>query len=725
MFATGMAAQTALLFALLALALPLFGGMLAYILPRRLGAGGFVLACAAAALLTANTAFQYWQTSIALPIHEQVSWFSIQGGLQLTLGVYLDHLSTLLMAVVALLTLLVAVYSVAYLEKERTLGRYWFQLGLFVAAMQGIVLSDNLVQLFICWELVGLASFLLIGYWHGKPLAGSASTKAFMLNRIGDAALLLGIIALIFMASTTDLVLLQNVMQGTRVSGEAWQSTLVSAEGQPIVNSLPAGWLTLTGLLLFGGAVAKSAQVPLQLWLPSAMVGPTSISALIHAATMVAAGVYLVARIFPLLTPTALDVVAVLGVITALVGALAACVEYDIKRVLAFSTMSQLGFMMAGLGAWAYADSLLHLFTHAFFKTGLFLGAGVIIAQMSRYAKSIDKDLNPQDIGMMGGLFRKTPVVGVLFLIYLGALAGVPLLSGFLSKEGILMGAFSWAAVNSARLWWAYAIPVGLVLGSAITAFYCTRLALLVFFGKSRLPQGDDARTATRFPRPDGRMMLPLYALALFALAFWFGPHPFAPGKSWLHLSLMMPQTAVPFGGLGVSLFELHGQVVAGRDDVGMLVLGLSLLALLIGGGWAYFRYRKPSERLTTGDYDGLEMYLREQLFIGEVLGLVFYIPTLLLSRALMLFDRNVLDRTLMFPVKLIGSIKRHGYHQSLATQLARFDRYIIDGLANGLGQLVLSIGGGLRTIHAGRLQTLLVWTVFLLLVIALLVFIF
>jgi len=362
--------------------------------------------------------------------------------LTVELGIKIDNLTVIMLFVVNLISLLVHVYSIEYMHGDKRFNRYFAYLGLFTFSMLGIVLTNNLLMMYIFWELVGLSSYLLIGFWFEKDSAANAGKKAFLVNRVGDIGMFLGILILFTTYGTFTF------------------DTIFAKISEGILPFNSYEWLGIAGFLVFLGAVGKSAQFPLHVWLPDAMEGPTPVSALIHAATMVAAGVYLVVRIFALLTPDALLIIAIIGAVTSFIAATIAVTQNDIKKVLAYSTVSQLGYMIMSLGIGAYAFAFFHLVTHAFFKAALFLGSGSVIHSMH----------HEQDIRHMGGLREKMPITFWTFVIATAALCGIPFTSGFLSKDGILAGALAFG--NLTGHW---VIPV---LGFAVaflTAFYMSR----------------------------------------------------------------------------------------------------------------------------------------------------------------------------------------------------------------------------------------------------------
>ena len=473
------------------------------------------IACALAAFAAAVAG---WRAAAAAgaPIHAVWAWLPGTRGPFATVGVLVDAQSTTMLLLVTLVALLVQVYSLGYLHDEPApaLGRYYAIQSLFAFSMMGVVLAPNLLQLFMCWELVGVCSYLLIGFWYRKPEAARAALKAFWTTKLGDVGLLIGIVLLQRATGTFDLVELRQMAEG---------------------GLIPLAGLGVITFCIYLGAAGKSAQFPLHVWLPDAMEGPTPVSALIHAATMVTAGVYLLTRLEWLfaLTPQVLAFVAWNGALTALLAAILACVQTDIKRVLAYSTVSQLGYMMAAIGAGFASAGFLHLLTHGIFKALLFLGAGAIIHAVGS-----------NDVAAMGGLARKMPQTAIVFLVGTLSLAGVPLFAGFASKEEVL-GAV-WAG--------GFTVPFFMLLtGAFLTAFYMFRVVFLAFFG-ARVPAAE--RTAAVLDSHDhgghsahhGRehahdapavMTLPLWILALIAMAIGIyftqhAPHDEFDAPGWL-----------------------------------------------------------------------------------------------------------------------------------------------------------------------------------------------
>jgi NADH-quinone oxidoreductase subunit L len=500
--------------ALLVLALPAASFLLIGVIPalRRSGRTAAALSVAAigGALTAAVVMWQAAQPVIDGPPRNPSatwSWIPADGGPMATVGVMVDDLAMPMCVLVSFISFLVQVYSYAYLHDEPppSLGRYYAYQSLFAFSMLGLVLAPGFLQMFIFWELVGVCSYLLIGFWYDKPSAARAAVKAFWITKLGDLGFVAGIVMLWAATGTFDFWTL---------FGLADTGVLAAVAGLPTIM-----------FLIYLGAVGKSAQFPLHVWLPDAMEGPTPVSALIHAATMVTAGVYMVARAFPLfaLTPDVLSLIAWVGAFTALLAATMACVEADIKRVLAYSTVSQLGYMMAAAGAGDYQASFGHLLTHGIFKALLFLGAGVIIHVF-----------HTNDMFRMGGLFARLPWTGVAFLVGTLALAGIPPFPGFFSKEAILA-----AVLNGG-----FRLPfVMLALTSLLTAFYMFRAVFLVFFGRAHgHAEGHGVPLAM-----DGVCRLLAAVTVVYGLVLAFGAHHGeAPG--WL------PWASMLLAGAGIAL---------------------------------------------------------------------------------------------------------------------------------------------------------------------------
>ena len=464
----------------LILLLPLFSSVV-------IGLGAFRSRTASAAISVGAVAGSFLLTLLLLlvatggKLHPSVAWLAIEG-LEIDIGLQIDSLSKLMLCVVTGVGSLIHIFSLGYMKEDRDFSRYFAFLSLFIFSMLGIVLADNFVMMFIFWELVGVSSYLLIGFWFEKPSAADAAKKAFLTNRVGDFGFLLGILMV-------------------------W-AAMGSINFDAIESKLATGTAAITGLagfLIFCGAMGKSAQAPLHVWLPDAMEGPTPVSALIHAATMVAAGVYMLCRVFFLIEGTwAMEAIAWIGGLTSLLAALMAVQQDDIKRILAYSTLSQLGYMVMAVGLGSTDAAMFHLTTHASFKALLFLGAGSVIVALH----------HEQDIWKMGGLRERMPKTYWTFLIGTMALCGVPLFSGFFSKEAILA-----AALENSILLFLVAVFVAL-----LTTFYMTRLFVVAFMGEPRSAQAEHAKESPAV------MTVPLLVLAVpSVIAGYFNAHAVNP----------------------------------------------------------------------------------------------------------------------------------------------------------------------------------------------------
>jgi NADH-quinone oxidoreductase subunit L len=424
---------------------------------------------------------------ISVPLY---TWLT-SGALDIHIGLSIDRLTAVMLLLVTTVSGLVHIYTIGYMHGEPGYARFFSYIALFTFSMLMLVLADNLLQLFVFWEAVGLCSYLLIGHWYERPSACAAATKAFIVNRIGDFGFLLGL----FLAWTSF-----GSLTYLEIFAQAHQSVNATLNLlAPVGGHWDVSVVTMICLLLFMGAVGKSAQVPLHVWLPDAMEGPTPISALIHAATMVTAGVFLVARLAPLynLSPTAMTVVAITGGLTMVVGATIAITQTDIKRVVAYSTVSQLGYMMMACGLGAYAAGMYHLMTHGAFKALLFLGCGSVIIALH----------HEQDMRHMGGLKDKLPVTYWTFVIGSLALAGFPLTAGFFSKDDLLVS--SWSSGSLGQI-----LTIFGLLTALMTAFYSFRLVFVTFWGPSHL----DPHHAGHVQEPSKTMTVPLIVLAVLSI---------------------------------------------------------------------------------------------------------------------------------------------------------------------------------------------------------------
>jgi NADH-quinone oxidoreductase subunit L len=483
------------------------------------------------------------------------SWLAI-GSLSVDFGLKLDALSLMMLLIVTGVGSAIHIYSYGYMHDDPGFSRFFACLSLFTFSMLGIVLANNFLQMFIFWELVGVSSYLLIGFWFEKASAADAAKKAFITNRLGDFGFILGILIIFTLAGSLNFSVLQSANAIAVLGGSA----------------------TLAGLLIFCGAMGKSAQFPLHVWLPDAMEGPTPVSALIHAATMVAAGVYMLCRVFFIFTPDALTVISWIGGITALLAALIAVQQNDIKRILAYSTLSQLGYMVMGVGLTAPEAGMFHLTTHAFFKALLFLGAGSVIHAMH----------HEQDIWKMGALRKKMPVTFWTFMVGTLALAGVWPLSGFFSKDAILAAAYD----HNMLL---FILAVGV---AGLTTFYMFRLVFVAFFGTAKSDGVDHAHESP------GVMVWPLRLLAIMSIAGG------GIGIEALFAGALKPGSEHPHGLLAQLVYPFQHAPVAALS-------GLAAFAVGLVAAWKL--YWNAKEDLFTTKFSGLSKLMSNRFYFDEI----------------------------------------------------------------------------------------------------------
>ncbi len=581
---------------------PLLGSVIAGLFGRLIGARAAQLVTVAlmgVSAIAAVIGLSYIGTE---PFTVPLFTWAVVDGFQVEWALRVDSLSTVMMFVVAGISFLIHVYSIGYMADDPGVARFFSYLSFFTFAMLMLVTADNLIQLYFGWEGVGVASYLLIGFWYTRASACSAAIKAFVVNRVGDFGLALGIAATYLAFDSVrfdDIFAAAPELAGSRL----------------VVFGAEFDTLTLIALLLFVGAIGKSAQLPLHTWLPDAMEGPTPVSALIHAATMVTAGVFLVARFSPLFeyTPEALAVVTFIGATTALFAASVGPTQNDIKRVIAYSTCSQLGYMFAAAGVGAYAIAIFHLFTHAFFKALLFLGAGSVIHALH----------HEQDMWRMGGLWRKMPITYATMWIGTLALVGFPLTAGYFSKDAIIEA--TWVA-DSAFAGYAFWL---LLISAVLTAFYSGRLMFLTFHGRPRVPE-----LAAHAHESPPVMTVPLLVLAVGALVAGFaGLSMIAPeGEFW-----------------GPAIFtRSDNEVLAAIEEVPALVRWSPTLAMAVGLALAWLFYIKAPElpgRLAQ-TFAPLYRFLFRKWYFDELYDALFVRPTFALARTLWQgFDVAVIDR--------------------------------------------------------------------------------
>lgn len=614
--------------------LPFIAAVGAFCLPKRAAS----ISILANSFATMGAAYIFWVSRLPefTTKHTIFPWLNGSMIFPFHIGFYLDSVSAWLLLLITSISTCVLFFSSVYMRHEKNATRYWATLGLFISAMLGLVVADNFLQLFMAWELVGLCSYLLIGFWQNKPGVGQAATVAFITNRVGDVCLLAAICLLAAQTGSLDL---------TRLDA----STLTTPN-------------LITSLLLIG-AMTKSAQFPLQFWLPDAMVGPTTASALIHAATMVAAGVYLLVRVFPLFGAELLMVMSCIGIGTALGASLWAIFQADIKRILAYSTIAQLGLMFLAVGAGAPEVALFHLSTHAFFKCGLFLCVARILLYLHEQHFP-----DAQNIYALGGLKKHLPLVYAVFIVFAAALAGLPFTSGYLSKEAL----FSIVQNNIGLL-------AGLWLVAVCTAFYLVRLISLTFWGNN-----PNIIVAQYKNVSENNMQFALIVLAGTSIGFVFAlPNPLGLADVWL---LDNPLDV----SLGLTLFALSAPAVG---------IASGILA-----------YKK-------------QFYFAQKIikvggFFRAKVEHWFARPFLTFSQILAWIDTNVVDGLVRLVAWITVSGEQWGKPVAIAHWFAWIDTYIIDGLVNLCAQMVYYWGRTFRSWQGGSVQTYLIISLaFLLLV--------
>jgi NADH-quinone oxidoreductase subunit L len=637
------------LLVVLIIALPLAGFLTTALVGRRLGANAFWIPVAAVigswlaamyVIATFHGVVEGEEAALGVTL-----WRWIPAGtLQVDFGFLVDNLTAVLLVVVTTIGMLVHVYSIGYMQHDPGRWRFFAYLNLFMVSMLLLVLADSWLVLFVAWELVGLSSYLLIGFWYRKRSAAEASKKAFVTNRVGDVGFALGIMAVFVDTGTLNI-----------------RDSIGTLTAEPFAPHIIPIWIV--ALLLFAGAVGKSAQFPLHVWLPDAMEGPTPVSALIHAATMVNAGVYLVARANPIFAsaPDAMVVVAGIGIFTAILAASIAMTQTDIKRVLAYSTLSQLGYMFAALGVGAWGAAIFHLMTHGFFKGLLFLGSGSVIHAVHE----------EQDMRKMGGLRKKIPQTYWTMLIGAIAISGIPPLAGFFSKDEILGESF--------KLGFQWVWAIGVVV-AVMTAFYMFRLIGLTFWGESRV----DKAVEPKIHESPRTMTVPLWLLAIPSVVLgivltWPGP-PLGPlfgveGGQGLLTSYLEP------------IFE-HGREIMGHHEAEFALFGIdgvliaiSVAVAVIGvvvAWWLFGVELGPLKR--AGRPQRVTAFSNRLHFLYRASANKWWFD-----------DIN----HVLFVV--IGG--------RFADALAWFDRNIVDGIVNGIGAVTRRSGGGLARVQTGRVQ--------------------
>jgi NADH-quinone oxidoreductase subunit L len=689
----------------------------------------------------------------------------------LRLGFHIDALSVVMFLMVTFVATLIHIFSIGYMSEELQptvedhqvhvahghfqrrgrFGRFFLYLALFCFSMLNLILADNLFQVFLSWELVGICSYLLIGFYYERKTASNAANKAFITNRVGDAGFIVGLLILFTYLGTfniqemftrirsplQDKFYKQLQLGGQIVRGNPApnQTLTLDPKGSEVVlfprvilsdfhgvgpeyvsdvpvqstpgptdnGTMPYWIFVVAGLGIFLGCVGKSAQFPLQVWLPDAMEGPTPVSALIHAATMVAAGVYLVGRVFPLFAPDALLVIAYVGAITLFVAATIAVVMTDIKKVLAYSTVSQLGFMMLALGVGGWSAGLFHLVTHAFFKALLFLGSGAVIYGCH----------HEQDMMKMGGLYRKMPITAITMLMGVLAISGVPFFTGWYSKDAILSASFGFVYLNKQHAL-LFILPL---VTACLTTFYMFRMWFMTFTGEPR-----DHHVYDHAAEAPPLMTVPLVILAVLSVgAAWpapVGKHA-APlwdaEASWLEHQIHHAQPQAVVADFGVA--PEYGEVWAGplRDKestvrywaihhahlVGAIVLAVALIGLVFALLIYYYRKLDPAD--AKEEFPRIHAFLLHKWYFDEIYSVVVVRPALVVAHLFRWFDLTVIDG-------IIHGVARLGVWVSKWDGI--FDRNIVDGLVNVVGNTTYAVGAGFRRIQTGFLRSYVLFLV-------------
>ncbi len=600
-------------------------------------------------------------------------WFNL-GELSVKIGILVDNVTVIMLMVVAIVSGLVHLYSVGYMNGDPRYSRYFGYLSLFTFSMNGIVLSNNLLSIYIFWELVGLSSYLLIGFWFEKDSAADASIKAFLVNRVGDIGMFIGI--MLFFTATGSF-LFSDIFAGVEA------------------GVLPLPVLTIAGVCLFAGAVGKSAQFPLHIWLPDAMEGPTPVSALIHAATMVAAGVYLSFRMFPLFTPEALTVIAYIGGFTALFAAIIAVTQNDIKRVLAYSTVSQLGYMIMAIGTGAYVAGFFHLTTHAAFKAALFLCSGSVIHAMHHaYHVVEDHESDPQDMRNMGGIKDKMKITFLTMLTATLALSGVPFMSGFLSKDAILAGTLSYASHHPEH----FLLPVFGFGAALLTAFYMFRLIFMTFYGKPAKKEVLD-----NIHESPVTMTAPLVILSTFSI-FIFYTLPFInpfSDQGWFTELVVAKDSVVP-----QHVNPSAHEIAEGIHHAHLPAMIISVLVAFSGIALAVFIYlRKKLSAEKLAQRLALPYKLSfNKFFVDEIYGRFIINPALKLAKAVGFIDWDLYDK---YFINGFGRVtERLSRVIGIKLDYDVLDQQIVDGV----GKSTRFFGGALKFVQTGKIQNYLVW---------------
>ncbi len=607
--------------------------------------------------------FMNWDSDFS---HEaKFTWIDL-GAFKIELGFWVDNITIVMLVVVSLISSMTHIFSLEYLKGDVRYSRYYAYLGLFTFSMNGIVLANNLISLYVFWELVGVSSYLLIAHWFEKPSAAAAGKKAFLTNRVGDIGFFIGI-----------------MLMFTAIGSFNFQEVFSGVSQGLIGGSL----LTLAGVGLFMGAVGKSSQFPLHIWLPDAMEGPTPVSALMHAATMVAAGVYLTVRLFPLFSSDALLIIAYVGGFTAFFAASIAITQNDIKKVLAYSTVSQLGYMILAVGVGNYIAAFFHLLTHAMFKACLFYGSGSVIHAMHHSLHELDDHkTDPQDMRNMGGFKSKMPITYWTMTIATLAISGVPFFSGFLSKDAILAGSLGFAQYYPQH----FLLPVFGFGAAAITAFYMFRLIFMTFHGESKMP-----KVFKRIHESPRVMTFPLMLLSGLSIFIFYTLPYFNPlsDHGWFTELILAGDSVVPGNPTAHEIGE-------GVHHAHYTAMALSLLVAGLGIGLSYLMYikKKLSAEAWAKKMGFMYKLSFNKYYFDENYDRFLYQPFLKLSRAVAYVDWDLYDK---YFINGFGRITKW-----LSFLTGRIDYDGLDqSIVDGFGRSVQGFGKQLKQVQTGRLQ--------------------
>lgn len=594
-----------------------------------------------------------------------------------TISLSINSVSLIMLNVVVFISFLVHLYSYEYMGHKKNHVMYYPYLGLFTFSMLMLVLSNNLLITFISWELIGFCSYLLVGFWFNKEAASQAASKAFLINRVADVFFLLALLLVFYKVGSFDL-------------NDIHHYYLEHFDSSAIYFSI--------GMFLFIGCMAKTAQFPLNSWLPDAMEGPTPVSALLHAATMVAAGVYLLVKLDFLLTADVRFVMAIVGALTAFFGALPALTSFNSKKILAYSTISQLGYMIAAIGCASSSAAFFHLITHAFFKAGLFLSVGAVIHALHKVHMKLAHEhrfvhMDPLDIRIMGGLGKKMPLVFTAYLITASSLIGLPFFSGFLSKETILNAMFSFAETHDGVAW---IVPVCGLATVLATAYYVTRQGIWIFLGESRLKElkyySEHVWEKVKVNQPV--IVVPLVLLSIGSFFFLFSLSPFHP-YTWINT-----YSYVRWGN-GLEIF------LSRYSEEHALVMICSLIFIPLGMLLAFLFTNK---QVSVHAIENPKNILTRFYYIDELIQGVVVMPLQKSSLVIAAFDKKGLDGVVHFIV-YATVVKAHVY--------AWFDRVFVDGVISLLVYSTGKFGKAFRVIQRGNVQNYLFWVLVLMLLVA------